>query len=233
MSKPLPTLGIELRFLPNDQTPDWKATFDALWSWDPDLRPQAFQVASGEGWDIDGDRPWNDARSAELARLCAGRAEFSWFMGNDSGHYLQCRGRDGRVSPAIQIPVPNTSIALRYLDLIARLPASNRPELGLVFNHGDGDATFDEEGLWRLRFIPPVLHLGPRAVEKLGGASHLRQAPCEVRDAPGSGLVFVVRPYPFNKATTDEVARTAAVASLLGIEEDTPLVLIPRPGSVP
>ncbi len=225
MSKAPPTLGIELRFWQNDNSQDWDAMFDALWSWDPDLRPQGFRISSGPGWEIVEERPWDDSRLAELVRLCTGRAAFSWFIGNDTRRYLQCSGRDGRISIGMQIPVPKMAIADRYLDLIDRLPASSRPEMGLIFNYADMDGAFDEEGLRRLRFVPPILHLGPRGVAKLGGDQRVRQVPCEVHDVPGGGMLFVVRPYPFNKATKDDLARTRSVATFLGISEDTPLVL--------
>jgi hypothetical protein len=225
VSQAPPTLGIELRFWPNDRLADWDSTFAALWSWDPDLRPQAFHVASGEGSDIVDDRPWDPARLADLVRLCADRTRFSWFMGNDSRHFLQCRGRDGRISIGIQIPVPTIAIADHYLDLIARMPSSNRPELGLLFNYGEVEPLFEQQGLRRLAQIAPILHLGPHAVETLGGDLRLRQAPCEVRDAPGNGLLLIVRPYPFPKPNKADRARMAAVAAFLGMSEETPLVL--------
>jgi hypothetical protein len=226
MSKTPATLGIELRFWPNSRSEDWAATLAALWSWDRDLRPQGFQVTSGEGWQIPDDRPWNESHATELVRLCSSRASFSWMMGNDSHRYLQCSGREGRISISIQLPVPNIAIADRYLDLLERLPTSNRPELGLLFDF-TGEVAFDQEGLRRLRHVPPILHLGPRAVETLGGHDKLRRAPCEVRDAAGGGLLLIAWPDPLKRPTTDDEARMAGVATFLGISEETPLSLQP------
>ncbi len=226
MSKGTPTLGIELRFWPSDRAEEWERTLSALWEWDPALRPQAVHIASGEGSTQEGDQPWTGASHATLGRLCAGQSEFSWFMGNDARRYVQCSGRGGRISIAMQLPELERP-ADGYLDLLARLAETNRPELGLLFDYGDVDVPFDQEGLRRLRYVPPILHVGPRAVLKLGGPERLRAAPCDVREAAGGGLLLVVRPNPLSRPTSEETARARAVAEFLGISEDHPLALMP------
>jgi len=225
MSKQIKTLGIELRFWPNKHAAVWEALLVALWSWDPALCPQVFQVTIGEEMLLPGERSWEESRVDGLARLCAGQAEFAWILGGKPDHYMSCEGRGGRISIGIQIPAPKQPVANCYIDLLHALSDTLLPALGMLFHYEDLNASFDRQGLRGLSDIPPLLYLGADAVAQLGGREKLRQAPCEVRETSGGGLLFIVRADPFGKSSKKDHVLTAAVSKFLGISAETPLIL--------
>lgn len=225
-------LDVQLRFWPDPVAAHWLALIDALVGWDPRLRADSYEVLIGDADARLREAPWGADTAQTLARRCAGGDAFLWQMVSDDDHRWGCGGRGGWIKLDLQVPLRANSAADLYLALLAALPATCRPAMAMLTSAADPSVIFGLQGLQGLEDLPPLLHLDRRALAQIrGGADAARATPCQLRDAPDGGLLFVVRPDPFRRPSQDDELRAREVAAYLGIGgEAHPLVLTPPGG---
>ncbi len=222
-------MGIELRFRPIPDAGTWTAVFGALWKWEPRLVPSHIDRLTD--LEVEEPEPWSAGQQTTLAQRLAQGRYFSWllFRQDDQETGMQVLHRRTEVELSIRRPRPNEEAASSLLRLLAALEGIALPALAMVYAGGSQDAELTMQGLHGLQDVPPVFYLDEWAIERIGGREALRRLPISAQAAPG-GLLWVVRPVPWQPPTAEERARIKVIRQQLGITPEHPLVLAPSPG---
>jgi hypothetical protein len=225
MAKKRQLLGIELRFRPYPAAQTWKQTLNALLAWEPQLRPTFVDKLSDPN--AEEPEPWSEALADDLAHRCATEAFTSWllFREDDEEIRLAVSRREVEVQFSLVAPRPAKDPVQYLFELLKGLSTGARPALGMLFDAESDDAEVIMQGLRGLRTVPPLLYVDLQASNYIGGVARLRNAPCETLDAPGGGVLLVIRRSLWRQPSPEEQARIEAVAKYLGISDANPLVL--------
>ena len=219
-------LGIELRFWPSGSMEVWKQTFSAVFTWNPLLHPTHVDRLS----DVDAEQPepWSDALLAEMIRRCAEGQQFSWMLFSEKNEDIgiTVARRQHEVEMSMAVPRPTEDLPNYFFGLLDALKGGASIGLGMLFDRESEDAECMMQGLRGVKDISPLLYLDSRALERAGGISRLRNAPCKVIDAPSGGLLLVIRTLVWVAPSDDDKAQIRAVKEFLGISPSRPLILI-------
>jgi hypothetical protein len=220
-------LAVELRFRIDASPSVWSNLLASLVSWEPRLRPTHVEKFS----DLDsyGPEALKPETVAELAGRCVAEEYFIWGLTNVNERYFGMTfvRRPGEVAVSIAMPRPAIPLHTFLSTLLDALRGSVRPSLAMLFNLlSKQDAEVMSQGLSGLKDVPPILYLDDWAVVRAGGRDHLRNAPCEVLDMPGGGLLLITRPSLWDEPTAADLERKRAVQQHLGLSEDHPLVFV-------
>ena len=133
--------------------------------------------------------------------------------------------RIGTVNLLIALPRAPEDLSAHFMSLLARLHLATAPALAMLFDLENAhDAEIIFQGLGSLRQVPTYLFIDSDAVAALGRES-VKSAPCEVREAPGGGLLVISRADPWARRSGQELRRGKAVEHHFGISREKPLVL--------
>jgi len=218
-----PVLGIELRFRSGPPPETWLRVLQRILEWNPQLQPTTLYRNSDP--QAEEPEPWTESLAPQVAQGLAGSKSFSWmlFRHDNEEQRLTLRRQGDEISASIALPWSGGDPQSSLLDLIERLQDIVPVALGMLFDAYSPEAEVILQGLGGLRDLPALLYLDSAAAAALGEPERLRRAPCPVIDAPGNGVLLVIRENPWGNPTPEQRARTRSVAIYLGITPGNPL----------
>jgi hypothetical protein len=218
-------LGVDLRFWPDPLACErWESALAAVLGWEPRLQPTHVDRLSDT--DAEEPEPWLDSYWEVLARKCASEERFAWLLSRVDAERIgmSVARRGAGVEMSLAVPRPPRDLRSYFLALLEALRGVAPPAIVALFARGSDDAEVMLQGLRGLKDLPPWLYLDARALLRIGGVTRLRDAPCEVVDAPG-GLLLVSRSSPWGAPSTQERERVEASKRYMGMSAAHPLVL--------
>jgi len=217
-------LGIELRFRPHSDPLVWARVVERVTAWQPLLRPAWVQQLSNPT--VPEPISWSEALKAELASKCASAPGTGWTLMAETGPVgaISFDVRRLEVFVSIAVPRPSEPLPESFFRLLHTLLDVHPPALGMLVDLNSRlDAEVVMQGLGGIAQVSPLLYLDALAVEAAGGADRLRAAPCDVINAPGGGLLLIVRPDPWAQMTADDTKRVKAVQHYLRMSPNRPV----------
>ncbi len=217
------TLRVELCFRPNPFAARWLQVLPVVWAWEPRVKPSRLERLSDA--EFSGrPEPWTEAFAEELARRCASEPPLAWMLFGEEGA-LRVAHEGSYVKLSVILTPPPVELASWFLRLIELFPEEQRPALAMLFDpESKQDGELIMQGLDQLFDVPPLFYIDGQAATQLGGLERMKNAPVDVREAPG-GLMFLVRP-PIGRALPQDREQAKAMRSYLGLSSRTPLSLL-------
>jgi hypothetical protein len=218
-----PVLQMDLHFRHNADLSVWARLLEAIFGWDPRLRPTHVERLSDP--DASGKpEPWTEERAAELARRCAGERRPAWrlFSDRQEGAALAVSREKFGVEISLIIPPPARELP-SHLEESLRISRQAGAPAGLVLllDRGwKGRPDYLVFGTWKVEAVPPLLYLDRQAVGRAGGRARVLAAPCPVVEMEHGGLLLAVRVPPWGPPSQAHRDRTAAVERHLGVGPD-------------